>query len=64
MLIKDMEISKIFRKKNDSKSDFSAFFTHASEGQKLKLLEKVVREANEDQRRLMQEAQGVKSKTT
>ena len=38
-----------------SEKDFSAFFTQASDKDKSKLLKQVVREANQDQKRLMEE---------
>lgn len=49
-------LKKIFRGGSaTSKGDFSAFFNHASRQQKIDLLNIVVKEANEDQRRLMKE---------
>ena len=37
------------------KTDFSKFFLHSSKEEKRKLLEEVVREANEDQRAIVEE---------
>jgi hypothetical protein len=53
-------MKKFFRKifgsyEEETKKDFSTFFTTASEREKSDLLRKVVREANEDQKRLMDE---------
>ncbi|MBI2047638.1 MAG: hypothetical protein HYT27_00715 [Parcubacteria group bacterium] len=46
---------RLFGQKDLPEKDFSAFFNVAPKKEKLKLLERVVKEANEDQRRFMEE---------
>jgi predicted CopG family antitoxin len=53
---------KIFHKK-DQKSGFSDFFRDASNDDKKRLLEKVVREANQDQKDLVEKYNKLHSKT-
>ncbi len=55
---------KLFGNGDKPKRDFSDFFTKTSAPEKADLLQRVVREANEDQKRLMDEAKEVLSKKT
>ena len=51
-------LKKIFRVNGKPpERDFSAFFNNASKEEKTNLLRQVVREANADQKRLMEEAE-------
>lgn len=55
-------LERIFRsRKKEPEKDFSVFFNSATQAEKINLLEKVVREANEDQRRLMEEGRRASS---
>jgi hypothetical protein len=45
-------------------TEFSAFFTNASSGEKKKFFKEVVRKANQDQRDLMKKYQEMQTKTT
>ena len=50
-------IKHLFVKEHASKaekSDFSAFFHDASSAEKLKVMKKVIRKANEDQRKVIE----------
>jgi len=49
--------------KEEPKTDFSAFFRDASSQEKKKLLKEVVREANKDQRELIEKHRNLKTKT-
>ncbi len=51
------------RGKEEPKTDFSAFFRDASSQEKKKLLREVVREANKDQRDLVEKHRNLKTKT-
>lgn len=48
-------IINIFLGRQDRKSDFSSFFRYASSEEKSKLLKRVAREANDDQKKLMED---------
>lgn len=50
-------LKKLFRKGDAPKKDFSEFFCHASDKEKINLLEGVVKEANADQKRFISEIQ-------
>lgn len=52
-MIKKILISLGFGTKKKTTTDFSEFFQKASAGEKKKLLQSVVREANKDQRDLV-----------
>jgi hypothetical protein len=45
----------LFRGRSERRSDFSNFFRYASSEEKAKLLRQVAREANEEQRELVEE---------
>jgi hypothetical protein len=51
-----MFIKKMFGANKAPERDFSSFFNNASEKDKMDLLGRVVREANNDQKKLMQDA--------
>lgn len=51
------------RGKEEPKTDFSAFFHDASSRDKKKLLKEVVREANKDQRELVEKYRKLETKT-
>ncbi|MDP3792729.1 MAG: hypothetical protein Q8Q89_03280 [bacterium] len=55
-------LKKLFSKKN-KKAEFSGFFRDASMDEKKTLLEKVVREANQDQRDLVEKYDKIYSKS-
>ena len=48
-------------KKTLEKNDFSLFFMHKKSSDKKKILEDVVRKANEDQRKIIQEYRKLKT---
>jgi hypothetical protein len=53
-------LKKVFRGHGkSSEKDFSAFFVSASTKEKADLMKQVVREANQDQKRLMDEVETV-----
>jgi hypothetical protein len=45
-------------------TEFSAFFTNASSGEKKKFFKEIVRKANQDQRDLMKKYEEMQTKTT
>lgn len=47
-------LKKIFGRAEASKAGFSSFFRNASEQEKKKLIKEVVREANADQRKILE----------
>ena len=47
-------VFNFFRRDQQEKSDFSSFFRYASSSEKSKLLRKVAREANEEQKELIE----------
>lgn len=51
------KILKVFKRKSGPSSDFSAFFVESKAKEKKELIKVVVRQANEDQRRLSQQAE-------
>jgi hypothetical protein len=48
------KIYHFFAKYKGQRSDFSSFFRHASPSEKKKLIERVAREANQEQREMME----------
>lgn len=58
------KLRNIFSKKVVPKNDFSAFFNNAEDDDKKRLLEKVMRKANEDQRKVVEQYDKIYSKTT
>lgn len=48
------KIYHFFAKHKGQRSDFSSFFRHASQSEKKKLIERVAREANQEQREMME----------
>ena len=49
------KLKNLIHRENKRTRDFSSFFNDASHSEKQKLMERVVRQANDDQRRLIED---------